>query len=92
MSGLGKWSIQTKWKRCGKRRCSACAANPKRAPHGPYYELRRRHPETGRQQAVYLGSNIVSDDDMKLINQTFRGEDPPSRTEVFLVIDYAATP
>lgn len=93
MPGLGKWSIQPKWKRCtGQRKCSACAANPERAPHGPYYELRRRHPETGEQQAVYIGIWPLTDKDMELINETFRGKIPPTRSEVILVVEQAYTP
>lgn len=87
MAGVGRWSLQTKRKRCsGNRQCSACAANPERAPHGPYYELRRRHPETGVQQSVYLGTTGLTSADLDEINDVFRGEVPPTRSEVFSVV------
>ena len=92
MAGQGRWSLQTKYKRCsGERQCSACSANPDRAPHGPYYELRRRHPDTGAQQFVYLGVKSLSDEELVVVNETFRGWDPPTRSEVFLVLKVAVT-
>ena len=88
MAGQGRWSLQAKYKRCtGERKCSACAANPDRAPHGPYYELRRRHPETSVQQFVYLGINGLTDQELKIVNDFFRGEVPPTPSEVRLVIE-----
>jgi hypothetical protein len=86
MAGKGKWSLQKKFKRCtGSRQCGACALQPENPPHGPYYELRRRHPETGNQEFVYLGIEPLSDYQLDVVNRMFTGPDAPERAEVLKV-------
>jgi hypothetical protein len=87
MPGQGKWSQQEKRKRCtGPRVCSACALHPEIAPHGPYYELRRRNPITGRQESVYIGKLHLSDEQLALVNRVFDGPDSPKREEIVAAI------
>ena len=83
MAGQGKWSLQKKYKRCtGERKCNACALQPKTPPHGPYYELRRRHPETGVQEFVYLGTESLNSQQLDVVNRMFTGPEAPDRAEV----------
>jgi hypothetical protein len=87
MPGTGKWNLQAKYRRCtGARTCHACAANPPKPPHGPYYELRRRNPATGRQESVYLGNQGLSAEELERVNQVFSGKFRPTKQEILAQI------
>ena len=51
------WAITEQWVSCGNERCLKCKAE--KNPHGPYYRLVRRHPDTSKVELVYLGSPRV---------------------------------
>lgn len=90
MPGKGKWSQQEKRKRCtGPRICRACALHPEIAPHGPYYELRRRNPVSGDQESVYLGRLLLSDDQLSRVNELFNAARVPDREEIMGAILHA---
>lgn len=88
MPGKGRWTLQEKFKRCtGERQCRACQADPKTAPHGPYYELRRRNPDTGHQELIYIGRHPFSAEQLEVINSHFTGPDVPTRTAVESILE-----
>ena len=83
MPGKGNWSQQEKRKRCtGPRICKACAFHPEIAPHGPYYELRRRNPVSSDQESVYLGRLMLSDDQLARVNELFTDARIPDKEEI----------
>ncbi len=83
MPGKGYWSQQEKRKRCtGPRICKACALHPEIAPHGPYYELRRRNPISGNQESVYIGRLRLSDDQLAYVNEVFDAARVPTKEKV----------
>ena len=87
MPGKGKWSQQEKRKRCtGSRICKACTLSPEIAPHGPYYELRRRNPVSGRQESVYIGRLRLADDQLAYVNEIFHVASVPDREEIIAVL------
>ena len=88
MPGKGRWTQQEKMKRCtGERQCKACAADPHAKPHGPYYELRRRNPDTGKQEYVYIGRHPLSSEHLHVVNKVFTGSEIPSRTAVETILE-----
>lgn len=87
MPGKGYWSQQEKRKRCtGPRVCSACALNPEIAPHGPYNELRRRNPISGKQEQIYLGRWLLSDAQLAYVNENFNSARVPDRQEILSAV------
>lgn len=91
MAGEGKWTLQERMRRCGgPRLCRACAADAAARPHGPYYTLRRRHPETGEQEAVYIGTTPVPVHVLAIVNEIFDGPDAPTKEEVLMLVEAKA--
>lgn len=87
MPGKGKWSQQEKRKRCtGPRICNACTLHPEIAPHGPYYELRRRNPISGKQESVYLGRLRLNDDQLAYVNEVHDSESAPDKEEILSTV------
>lgn len=70
MSGLGMWIVVPTYNRCsGARKCGRCKDDPAARPHGPYYRLRRRDPQTGKQEAVYLGTKEPDREEVARLNR-----------------------
>lgn len=84
MSGKGFWTVQLRYKNCGK--CPACRNDADEKPHGPYALLRRRNPDDagrgGKQDELYLGTFIPDDEQLVKINELYSGPDVPTRKEV----------
>jgi hypothetical protein len=84
MSGSGRWSQQITFRNCGNSSClQGCALNKEAKPHGPYAVLRRRSPETGEQEHVYLGKAPLTGEQLTLVNQKFSGPGVPEKGQIF---------
>lgn len=76
----GFWYINAQWRRCtGQRQCAICRLDAEAKPHGPYFLLRRRDPQTGEQQRIYVGRDKPSEELLETINAS-DCRDPPDVT------------
>lgn len=93
MSGSGRWSQQVTFRNCGKESCQqGCALNSAAKPHGPYAILRRRSPETGDQEHVYLGKVALTAEQLALVNQELAGPVAPEKGQVLDLVSGTKKP
>ncbi len=87
MSKSGRWSQQVEFRNCGKESCQqGCVLNSETKPHGPYASLRRRNPDTGNQERVYLGKKPLTRIQLAIINETLTGPVAPTKEAVHFVL------
>ena len=87
MSGSGRWSQQIEFRNCGNSRClQGCVESQSTKPHGPYATLRRRNPESGEQERVYLGKAPLTEDQLQIVNIKFLGPDAPKKEQLLKTI------
>jgi hypothetical protein len=87
----GFWSLQKGYRNCGKKYCQqGCADDVSIKPHGPYYELRRRNPETGHQDRVYLGKDGITKEELAKVNENYYGPDLPKKPDIFHLLGVVA--
>lgn len=93
MSKSGRWSQQVEFRNCGKEYCQqGCVLNSETKPHGPYASLRRRNPDSGDQERVYLGKKPLTAIQLAIINKTFTGPVAPTKEMVRSVLREVKTP
>ena len=55
----GIWNLSYYFNRCNNPRCLRCRPDLTYSPHGPYFRLVRRNPDTMEREQIYLGKRML---------------------------------